>query len=154
MKYFIYIFILLGLISCNSDDDICETGEATPRLKVMFKKDNKITQLAYLSVGVDYGDGVKTISTSQNIDSLLIPLRVDSNTFTDIYFKTSDTAKAQSKIRLNYTTESLYVSPACGFKKYYKNLNPVVETPNPVTSVELIQNEITNETNAHLYLVF
>ena len=59
-----------------------------------------------------------------------------------------------SKIKLNYNTTSEYVSPACGFKRLYQNLSGSLETANPVTKVELNQNQIINENKAHLYLVF
>ena len=38
--------------------------------------------------------------------------------------------------------------------KTLQNLSGTLETANPVTNVELNQNQIINENKAHLYLVF
>ncbi len=46
MKKLIFPFLILGflLTSCENDDDVCVSGEATPRLKIKFKSaDNKST---------------------------------------------------------------------------------------------------------------
>lgn len=155
MKKVILIFLALFVFSCNSDDDICVSGEATPRIKMKFKEgtDNKILKLGRIIVDVDYGNGAKTVLNQTLADSILIPLRVDNNAFTDIYVSTSETG-SKSKIRVNYTSESQYVSPACGFKKLYKNVSSTLEIPNPVTKVEQTQTEIINEEGTHLYLIF
>lgn len=115
--------------------------------------DNKILKLGRIIVDVDYGNGAKTVLNQTLADSILIPLRVDNNAFTDIYVRTSETG-SKSKIRVNYTSESQYVSPACGFKKLYKNVSSTLEIPNPVTKVEQTQTEIINEEGTHLYLIF
>ncbi len=147
--------MLLVAVSCNSDDDICVSGEATPRLKLKFKEsqNNKLLKLNKLIVGVDYGSGEKTVLNQALVDSVLIPLRVDNNPYTDIFIQTEENG-TKSKIRINYTSESQYVSPACGFKKLYKDVTSTLQTPNPVTNLEPIQTEIINEKSAHLYLIF
>ena len=86
-------------------------------------------------------------------DSLLIPLRIDASDFTDIYISTSKTVNT-SKIKLKYTTISEYVSPACGIKRIYDNLEPVLEIPSEVTALEKNQNQIANEAKTHLFLIF
>ena len=83
----------------------------------------------------------------------MIPIRVDDAGFTELWVRKTEKGSV-SKIKLNYNTTSEYVSPACGFKRLYQNLTGTPETPNPVTKVELNQNQIINENKAHLYLVF
>lgn len=156
MKNILFILLMIfGLVSCNSDDDICISGEATPRLKLKFKEstENKILKLDSLIVDVDYGNELKTVVKKGLVDSVFIPLRVDDSGFTDIYVRTA-TDGTRSKIKINYNVESQYVSPACGFKRLYKEVSARVETPNPVTNVEQIQTEITNENGDHLFLIF
>ena len=154
-RLFLIFFISALVISCNTDDDICISGEATPRLKMKFKEsqNNKLLRLNQLIVGVDYGSGEKTVLNQKLVDSVMIPLRVDNNPYTDIYIQTVENG-AKSKIRINYITESQYVSPACGFKKLYKDVSSALQTATPVTSLEPIQTEIINEKSAHLYLIF
>ena len=143
------------LTSCENDDDVCVSGEATPRLKIKFKSaDNKVLTLDSLYLDVDYGNNnVLTVIKAAKVDSALIPIRVDDAGFTELYVRTSKKGSV-SKIKLNYNTTSEYVSPACGFKRLYQNLTGTLETANPVTKVELNQNQIINENKAHLYLVF
>lgn len=141
--------------SCENDDDVCVSGEATPRLKIKFKSaDNKVLTLDSLYLDVDYGNNnVLTVIKAAKVDSALVPIRVDDAGFTELYVRTTKKGSV-SKIKLNYNTTSEYVSPACGFKRLYQNLSGTLETANPVTKVELNQNQIINENKAHLYLVF
>ena len=143
------------LTSCENDDDVCVSGEATPRLKIKFKSaDNKVLTLDSLYLDVDYGNNnVLTVIKAAKVDSALIPIRVDDAGFTELYVRKTKKGSV-SKIKLNYNTTSEYVSPACGFKRLYQNLTGTLETANPVTKVELNQNQIINENKAHLYLVF
>ena len=157
MKKLILPFVILGflLTSCENDDDVCVSGEATPRLKIKFKSaDNKVLTLDSLYLDVDYGNNnVLTVVKAAKVDSALIPIRVDDAGFTELYVRKTKKGSV-SKIKLNYNTTSEYVSPACGFKRLYQNLSGTLETANPVTKVELNQNQIINENKAHLYLVF
>ena len=157
MKKLILPFVILGflLTSCENDDDVCVSGEATPRLKIKFKSaDNKVLTLDSLYLDVDYGNNnILTVVKAAKVDSALIPIRVDDAGFTELYVRKTKKGKV-SKIKLNYNTTSEYVSPACGFKRLYQNLSGSLETANPVTKVELNQNQIINENKAHLYLVF
>ena len=157
MKKLIFPFVILGflLTSCENDDDVCVSGEATPRLKIKFKSaDNKVLTLDSLYLDVDYGNNnILTVVKAAKVDSALIPIRVDDVGFTELYVRKTKKGSV-SKIKLNYNTTSEYVSPACGFKRLYQNLSGTLETANPVTKVELNQNQIINENKAHLYLVF
>lgn len=143
------------LTSCENDDDVCVSGEATPRLKIKFKSaDNKVLTLDSLYLDVDYGNNnILTVVRAAKVDSALIPIRVDDAGFTELYVRKTKKGSV-SKIKLNYNSTSEYVSPACGFKRLYQNLTGTLETANPVTNVELNQNQIINENKAHLYLVF
>lgn len=158
MKYFKFlIFIgLFGLLSsCGGDDDICESGEGTPRMKVSFKSQQtgKAIMIDTLYVSVDYGSGKVDLGKTANVESRLIPLRVDESTFTELYFKTRKNGN-ESKVKINYTTKSSYVSPGCGVKKNYENVSPELLISNPVLGVESGQNFIENEDKTNLYLLF
>ena len=160
MKYFKFLIAvcLLGfLFSCGGDDDICESGEGTPRMKVSFKNfdTGKEKTMDSLYVAVDYGSGKVELGGQAKITSRVIPLRVDDSPYTDIYFKITRKG-AESKVRINYTTKAAYVSPGCGVKKTYENLNSVLDptTTVPVKSIEAGQNFIENEDKTNLYLLF
>jgi len=158
MKYFkFFIFIsLFGVFeSCGSDNDICESGEGTPRMKIRFRTllDSKLKRVDTLYVYADYGAGKVSLGKNINVDSILIPIRVDDSPYTDLYFKTRFNEQ-QSKVRVNYTTKSTYVSPGCGVKKTYENLNSELVESNMVKKLETGQNFIQNEDKTNLYLLF
>lgn len=156
MKKLLWILALsVVAVSCGSDDDICTSGEATPRLKIKFKNSatGNIKTLDSLYLDADYGKGPVNIITRKLADSALVPLRVDDTSYTDLYVRLTKNG-AKSKVRVSYTTKSEYVSPACGIKKLYENLETALTTPNPVVSVEKNQTAVTDESKTHLFLHF
>lgn len=156
MKKIISLFLIsVMLVSCGSDDDICTSGEATPRMKIKFKNaaTGNIKKLDSLYLDVDYGSGLVNIVQQKLVDSVLIPLRVDEASSTDIFVRLTK-AGAKSKIKVNYSAKTEYVSPACGIKKLYENLGTELVTPTPVLSVEKNQTSILDENKTHLYLHF
>lgn len=157
MKVFRYlVFALASFMSVAcSEDDICTTGEASPRLKIKFKtqQSGKLKTLDSLYIAVDYGVGKQQQMLALKTDSVLVPLRLDRAPYTDLYFKTSKKG-AESKVRIRYSTTSQYVSPACGIKILYHELMPEVLVPNPVLGIDKAQNEIVNENKTSLYLLF
>lgn len=108
-----------------------------------------------LYVAVDYGSGKVQLGGEAKITSRIIPLRVDDSPYTDVYFRTTNLG-AESRVRVNYTTKAVYVSPGCGIKKTYENLNSVLTTSAsaPVKSLKDGQNFIENEDKTNLYLLF
>lgn len=155
-KILFLLLISLFLCSCGSDDDICIGGEATPRMKIKFKtkSSGKMKTMDSLFIAVDYGSGpIGVFGSVVKTDSVLIPLRVDDQPFTKMYVGVSRVA-VNSEIKINYTTTSQYVSPACGIKKLYQNVNSLLEAPNAVLGVEQNQNQIIDESKTHLYLLF
>ena len=156
IKVVLLLLIFLFLSSCSSDDDICIGGEATPRMKIKFKtkSSGKMKTMDSLFIAVDYGAGpVAVFGSVVKTDSVLIPLRVDETPFTKMYVGTSRKT-VNSEIKINYTTTSEYVSPACGIKKLYQNVNAVLEVPNAVVGVEQNQTQIIDENKTHIFLLF
>ena len=149
--------LLLGFfaLSCSSDDDICTSGEATPRMKIKFKNSvtGNIKTLDSLYLDADFGNGPVNLVRQKLADSVLLPLRVDDVPYTDFYVRLTRKGAA-SAIRVNYSTKSEYVSPACGIRKLYDSFDPVLTTPNPVVSLEKNQTSILDENKTHLYLHF
>lgn len=156
MKYFKFILFILALssvISCGGDDDICESGEGTPRMKISFRKGNQISVLDSIKIYADLGTGIIDLGWKLKVDSVFVPLRVDDSPFTDIYVRTT-TQEDSTRVRINYTTKSIYVSPGCGVKRNYENVNSVLSTPNSLKSVEQGQNFIENEDKTNLFFNF
>lgn len=145
---------MLFLSSCQGDDDVCVSGEATPRMKVKFKSaDGRVATLDELYIDVNYGSGLVNVIKAKSVDSAMIPLRVDNNPFTEISLRTSEKGSA-SKIKITYSLKSEYVSPACGFKRLYENVGGTLVTPNPVIKIEQNQDQIIDENKTHFYFIF
>ena len=145
---------MLFLSSCQGDDDVCVSGEATPRMKVKFKSaDGRVATLDSLYIDINYGSGLVNVIKAKSIDSATIPLRVDNNPFTEISLRTSEKGSA-SKIKVTYSLKSEYVSPACGFKRLYENVSGTLVTPNPVIKIEQNQDQIIDENKTHFYFIF
>lgn len=145
---------MLFLSSCQGDDDVCVSGEATPRMKVKFKSaDGRVATLDSLYVDINYGSGLVNVIKAKSIDSVTIPLRVDNNPFTEISLRTTNKGNS-SKIKVTYSLKSEYVSPACGFKRLYENVGGTLETPNPVIKIEQNQDQIIDENKTHFYFIF
>ncbi len=158
-KVFFFLIILLTLIQCGSDDDICLSSDSTPRLKLKFRSEesgnNQLIALDSLYVDVDYGKSELTsvISAQADVDSVFVPLRIDDVAYTDVYFRTRKNGP-RSKLRINYSTKAIYVSPACGFKINYENLNAELLESNPVYHVESNNTSLTDENKINFYLRF
>ena len=145
---------MLFLSSCQGDDDVCVSGEATPRMKVKFKSaDGRVATLDSLYIDINYGSGLVNVIKAKSVDSAMIPLRVDNNPFTEISLRTSEKGSA-SKIKVTYSLKSEYVSPACGFKRLYENVGATLVTPNPVIKIEQNQDQIIDENKTHFYFIF
>lgn len=150
-----FLGFLMILASCGSDDDICLSSDSTPRLKIKFRDaDNRLRRLDSLYVDVNYGNnGYKNILSQSNVDSIFIPLRIDENPYTDVRFrlrKRGDT----SSVRISYDTKKIYVSPACGFKINYENLNAELLENNPVQTIESNYTSLTDESRINFYMRF
>ncbi|MCD1115938.1 DUF6452 family protein [Chryseobacterium turcicum] len=152
-KFFIFIIAVSSVVSCGSDDDICDSGEGTPRMKIAFRKGNQITKLDSIKITADFGTGMVNLGWKLKVDSVFVPLRVDDSPFTEIYVQTT-TQEDPTKVRINYTTKAIYVSPACGVKKNYENVNSVLSASNSLKSVEQGQNFIENEDKTNLFFNF
>lgn len=153
-QYFLYFILLFAAISCGGDDDICDSGEGTPRMKIKFKNtSNQTKTMDSLYVSADYGGVLVNFGGMKNVDSIMLPLKVDDSPYTDIYFKIANDGDS-SKVRVNYTRKPKYVSAACGVKILYENVNSQLLNTNPVISVENAQNSIENEDKTHLFLIF
>ncbi len=155
LNFFFGILIFTSVLSCGGEDDICTEGEATPRMKMKFKStEGKLKTLDSLYVDVEYSSGTKSsIFVGAKVDSVMVPLRVDTQPFTNIYFRNRKYGSI-SQLKVNYSTGSEYVSPACGLKRLYYDLNPELITPDPILGIEKNQTEITDEKKTHLYLTF
>ena len=148
------VLALQSLSSCE-ENDICTEGK-TPKLNIQFlNTDGKLSRRDSIYVDVDFGpQGYKNVLQVANVESILVPLRIDDAPNTSIYIYTRKKG-AKDLVNITYKPVNQYVSPACGVRKIYQNLglNLGANAQN-IKSYKLSTNEITNETTSHLLLAF
>lgn len=157
MKYFKFIaipfiaFVISLTISCERDDICAEATPTTPRLIIdLFdlssQEDSKnVFDLVVIGVGNDEVlDGFFVINT----DNIILPLKTeDSGTgevasstqyilHKEYTFDDNDTPDDTSDdiiggnpdiITINYSTELVFVSRACGYKTIFQNVTITIE---------------------------
>ena len=72
---------------------------------------------------------------------------------TDFKIYTSKKDTETSILRVHYTEKLEYVSPACGIRKLYENLNPELLSNHFIINIEQNKTEILDEEKTHIYLV-
>lgn len=172
MRYTLSFLILLLLLLSNCErDDICpETTPTTPQLIIRFydlaNPDSFKSVSNFRIQGID-NEVLGSYTGTSSSDSIALPLRTDAMTTQYSLHKAysyddNDTPEDTSDdiiggnediITINYDTEAVYVSRACGYKTIFRNVEISVDDDGD-TWIELIQpvndiQSVENETAAH-----
>lgn len=145
-KYFFLLLLTIITISGCEKDDFC-IDEITPNLILRFyDTDNPTTTLAVTDLTI-WPEGRDTIVNSQTLDSVAIPL--DVNTGQTVYNLSMGTTVDQ--ITIDYTVNEVFVSRSCGFKAEFSDLT-ATPTTNWIQSLALPTTIIENESAAHIQI--
>jgi len=179
MKKIISILLLFtfGLSSCEKDD-ICDPNTpTTPRLVITFydisnpTKTKNVTNLMVIGdkmkEGIVFNESLPVTDTARyvtNGSSVMLPLKVNDSTVTYKFIynslNTNPAAINTDVLKLNYTSQNVYVSRACGFKTIFqlRNVLPIVQTdPDGIiwmTEVDLENPNIEFENETHIKVYF
>ena len=178
MKKFQNIIVAVSIAICFfgcEKDDICpETTPTTPRVIIeFFDKGNptiakKVTNLRV--VGAPNTEGINFNPTLTgdlkflaNVDRIALPLKTTSEiteyTFTLNAGADTPTAANADKLTVNYITQEIYVSRACGYRTVFDLADDTLIEDNSDTS-RWIQNiivenyKIETENEAHIKIYF
>lgn len=171
MNYYKGLAILFGIITILSmgcePDDICpESTPTTPSLIIRFYDisipENKKKVFKFRAQGVG-NDNPLTDYNVVSTDSIVLPLKTIGNStqyklHKDYEFVDDATPPKGNEdiITINYSTEQVYVSRACGYKTIFKNVTLTIEPDddNWIQSKEsLTDNQsVEDETAAHFKL--
>lgn len=159
IRKIVLLFLLVGIISACTKDDIC-TKETltTPFLVIKFK--NKINPLlsknvTNLTVTTIVNNDSIDIYKSQTKDSILIPLNTLTNN-TEYLFTENNTSinpGNTDKVIFTYQTDNIYINRACSFKVSFKELITqleIVEGENWISEIEVNQSTVQNEDETHV----
>lgn len=156
----VFVISILAFYACESDD-LCENAVVTPSLvaRTVRGTSSEITPVSNLLI---YGEGKNQPLSFATADSIVLPLKIKSNSTTYIMVKdavlnTSTgglTSGTVATVTFNYETEEQFVSKSCGFKVIFKNLSATVQNPSIswITNVNIINTSVENESNAKVYI--
>ncbi|MEN8764262.1 MAG: DUF6452 family protein [Wenyingzhuangia sp.] len=145
-KILVWIPILFTtLYSCQ--DEFC-VDATTPELIIRFYDKENINNPKSISLIV-WANEKDTLYEGINTDSLAVPLDT-KNTSVTYHFSILDRLNSKEEIRIEYTTEDIFVSKACGFKSVFNNLNINTTNLNWIDSHTKVATKIINENEAHV----
>ncbi len=165
-KILLLLLVSISISSCEKDD-IC-TEETTPRLIVEFydisnpANTKNVVNLKVKGEGALNDLDLGTFNAQSKIE---LPLNPGSTTtkYSMILNSTSTTvAPDEDFLEFNYTTETVYVSRACGYKTVYtlNNIDGVVLSDETTAGGLWMQNPtiqtntITTENETHIKIYF
>ncbi len=153
MKNCILIVFLIALFSCQ-EDDVCVDG-STPNLVVKLKNALDSSNYFIDTLLVTYKNSENQTDTLRMIetDSFQIPLRIDNGDIGFSFFS-SLSNNSQDSLAMHYTPSEEFVSKACGLKKIYENVSYQWIENVEIQNFEVLQPNITNSNEVHLYLYY
>jgi len=165
-KIVLLLLVMLSLSSCEKDD-IC-TEDTTPRLIVDFydiSNPATLKNVVNLKVTGDGSFNDLALDTFNGVSTIKLPL--NPSTTSTLYHFILNSASTSSNpnediVVINYTTNTAYVSRACGFKTIFELTNPygVVYSDATTPDTVWIQNltvettSITTENETHVKIYF
>ena len=169
MKHYKILALFFGIITifsmgCEPDDICAASTPTTPNLIIRFydilNQDSKknVFNLKVQGLG---NDNPLTDYNVVTTDSIVLPLKTDANTtqysLHKEYSNVNDVIGGNEDIiTINYSTEQVYVSRACGYKTIFKNVTLTINNDgdNWIQSKESINDNqsVEDEKAAHFKL--
>jgi hypothetical protein len=173
-KFRIYFFLfgIIFLCSCESDDVCDSTIPTTPSLVIEFyDATNTSTLKTTTNLKITEVGNTDALVSNQNVTKLSIPLKSNANIVKYEFASNANIltggilnpAINKDIVTFNYTTKDVYISRACGYKTTYEigefnYLNNIVdfqgENSKWIKNVQLLTKIIDNETQVHLKIFF
>jgi len=138
-------FLALLITSCEKDDSCIDP--TTPNLVIEFYDYNDSENLKSIdNLSIIYlltGDTIEY----ENTDRVEIPLNVNDDLCSFKFIKDTEA----DIVLFNYQRENVFVSKACGYKTLFHNLSVNIENIDYwIKDIEIINQEIVNDTSAHV----
>ncbi|RAJ10653.1 hypothetical protein LX64_00258 [Chitinophaga skermanii] len=140
--------------ACDDQTETCDKAfRASVRMRFKYPRpiDGRVvdTTLPYVTIKSMMGDTVAKNQTG--LTGVALPLNgvIDSTWY---YFKADSTVLGDT-ILFRYKRHQQFISPGCGFATYY-HLDTVITTRHAIDSIQIINKEVTNNEDIHLYLFY
>tara|TARA_B110000263_G_C15304130_1_gene509455 strand:+ start:792 stop:1280 length:489 start_codon:yes stop_codon:yes gene_type:complete len=158
MKFTFYLIVLFTTISffvkCEKDDICLIETQGTPRIVIrLYDKKNPLKLKAANNITIA-GIGKENSLTIVNSDSIIIPLKADTNKTKFAFIKTIGDSIYADTLQFNYQRNDLYINRSCGYRTEFILNNTAVDfisgNLNWMDHFELLTNTVSNEDQAHL----
>lgn len=164
MKKILLIVLIAFSFSGCEKDDICDaTTPTTPRITIEFYDfANPLTLKNVTNLGV-FSPPLTTGFSTNATSKISIPLNTATETTSyDFVQNGSDditTNDNTDTVTFNYTTNTVYVSRACGYKKTFDLTNTNLDlltsdTNNWIKNIIITKPNIVNENETHIKIYF
>ena len=163
-KVSLVVFLLASLCTCERDDICPEDVPTTPRLILEFydlTNQENIKDVINLRVqGLGNAFPLASFQGTTTVNKVELPLKTDENTTQFSFIKdyaiddNGNITGNEDIITINYTTENVYISRACGFKTIYTAVNIQFDVDDMERWIALAQplndnQSIEDETTTH-----
>lgn len=135
--------LMLGIVACENDD-FC-TEPTTPRLIISFYDKDVPEEYKELPIYV-WALEKDSIYELSFVDSIYIPLNTASGT-TSYALATTNIIDT---LKFDYSVEDIFVSEPCGYKANFSGLSIDTKTNNWIHSIEVTNQIVNNEEEAHV----
>ena len=149
MRKIWFFFLVLSLNSSCEPDDVCsEANPSTPQLVFRLYSSSQPNEFKAVDT-LRIIDLNKEVSLEFiNTDSIAVPVQISANKM-NVDFTISN--GVTDRIEIDYLTQDVYLSRACGFQSTFQISNIEVDQPASwVNSIEIITTKVTIDTLAHV----
>jgi hypothetical protein len=149
MRKIWFFFLILFLSASCEPDDVCgEANPSTPQLIFRFHSSSQPNEFKAVDNLQIFGLGEEVPLEFINADSIALPLQVSANKI-NLDFTLSD--RGTERLEIDYQTEDVYLSRACGFQStFIINEIEIINNNSWINSIEVVTNKVVTDTLAHV----
>ena len=165
MKKIVLLLFLFSILGCEKDDICDSSSSTTPRVIIEFYDFGLQTNLKnVINLKVTADNQVDSLEVFNNKSKIELPLKTASTStrYSLIINSLLPASANEDFIEFNYTTNTVFVSRACGYKITY-NLNDTngvvltdAATPdgNWIKDIDILTTTINDEKTTHIKIYF
>ncbi|MFT4697701.1 MAG: hypothetical protein ACI9SJ_000831 [Flavobacteriaceae bacterium] len=156
-KLLFFIAIIIAANSCTRDDLCSAAKQTTSKLVIQFKNFENPSEnkgFTSLSVITDLGDVIVVNDSTTSLITIPLFVRADITSYRFIKDINDTITINVDSISFNYRRVDEYLNRACSFKTIFYDVNALVVpediTTNWIRSIEIVNDTIENENEAHI----
>ena len=147
-KIWFFFLVLFLSASCEPDDVCSEANPSTPQLVFRLYNSSQPNEFKAVDTLQVFGLGEEIPLEFINTDSIALPLQVSAEKINlDFTLSDGDT----ERFEIDYQTEDVYSSRACGFQStFIINEIEIINNNSWINSIEVVTNKVVTDTLAHV----